>query len=203
MFRPNPQQVYEIPRYICPDETCAKPRRFGVPLYICLDEIHANLRYSRFPCLSRPRMEILVSPSIHHASMGDFLPPTRWRAHGWTPFECINLGFPDPHPNGICASAGVLVVLPRMELVQVWAGNSWSPNLFGWSAKFGARWSTSGRNSCMGHSRSCDTNREQAGVQKYPLSVRMGKGAPFKCGRFGALGSIQTIYVGGLQSALV
>jgi len=134
------------------------------------------------------------SPLDPSCKRGRFAPPGR-RARGWTPFECRNLGFPDPRPNRICASAGVSGVLPRAELVQVWAGHSRSPDLSGRTAEFGARRSSSGRNSCMGHSRSCDTGRERAGVQKYPLSVRTGKGAPSECGRFGALGSIRTIFV--------
>ena len=40
----NPRQVYEIPRYICPDETRGKPRRFGVPRYICPDETRGKPR---------------------------------------------------------------------------------------------------------------------------------------------------------------
>jgi hypothetical protein len=143
-------------------------------------------------------MEIRGPPSIDCASIGDFPPPAHppgCKARGWTPLECRNLGFPDPGPNGICASAGVSWVLPCMKFIQVWAGQLRSPDLFERSAGFGARQSPSGRNLCMGNSRSCDTDRERAGVQKYPLSIQMGKGALSECGRFGALGSIQTIFV--------
>ena len=141
---------------------------------ICPDGIRASLGDSGSP----------LDPSCKR---GRFAPPGR-RARGWTPFECRNLGFPDPRPNGICASAGVSGVLPRAEFVQVWAGRSRSPDLSGRTAEFGARRSSSGRNSCMGHSRSCDTDRERAGVQKYPCPSGRGGGHRPSAGDLGLSG---------------
>jgi hypothetical protein len=58
------------------------------------------------------------SPLNPSCKRGRFAPPPT--PDGWIPFECRNLQFPDPCPNGICASGGVSGVLPRMEFIQVW-----------------------------------------------------------------------------------
>ena len=115
---------------------------------ICLDEIPASLGNSRSP----------LDPSCKHGIFSP--PPPGRRAHGWTPFKCKNLGFTNPHPNGICASVGVSGVLPHTEFVQVWAGHSWSPDLSRRGVEFEARRSSSRRNFFMGHLRSCDVDRE-------------------------------------------
>ena len=137
-------QLWEIRgSHVCPGPEW----RFGVPRYMS----------GWNSCESRgfgvPPRSILQAWEI-------LPPPLRRRENGWTPFECRNLGFLDPRPNGICASAGVSGFLPHTEFVQLWVGHSLCPDLSGRSAEFGAHWSPSGRNSCMGHSRSCDTDKE-------------------------------------------
>ena len=191
---------FGVPQYIRPDETRAKPRRFGVRgIYVRTKSVQlweiwrfGVPRYmsGRNSCESRgfgvpprsivqaweicpPRTESTWVDTVRVQKFGVPRSPSKRNL-------CKCGSFRGPPSCGIRTSVGGTFAVPRP--VRTDCRIRGSPVLV-------RKKLVHGPFEVLRH------RQRASGCAKISLSVRTGRGAPSECGRFGALGSIRTIFV--------